>query len=170
MTALVEAARYSDPQMLMDVERLGSMYGNRLSFMRVLLRTISSQQWRISHSLFDLDRQGYGTVVYAIDTPAQRYSLVIFSAYLPDERRNDRVIADQWDLTMALCEGDISDDRMHHLRNNVPLQEAGRLNSRVLVLSRANRSSRNFESVVQALASGKQPPVEQLVQVGYLYR
>ncbi|MEP4148684.1 MAG: hypothetical protein ABJL54_15815 [Halioglobus sp.] len=154
----------------MNLERLGSMHSNRLSFMRILLRTMSRQQWRVSHSLFELDEDGFGTVVYAIDTPSQRYSLVVFSNYLPDEKRNDRVIADQWDLTMALCDGDISESRMQELRENVPLQEAGRLDASVLVLSRANRSSRNFETVVGALAKGIQPSVEQLTRVGYLYR
>ena len=159
-----------DTGVVMNLERLGSMHSNRLSFMRVLLRTMAREQWRVSHSVFDLDEHGFGTVVYAIDTPSQRYSLVVFSNYLPDEKRNDRVIADQWDLTMALCDGTISDSRMQQLRKNVPLQEAGRLDPSVIVLSRANRSSRNFETVVAALASGIQPSVEQLTQVGYLYR
>ena len=170
MIASAERLPERDTGAIMNLERLGSMHANRLSFMRVLLRTMARQQWRVSHALFDLDDFGFGTVVYSVDTPSQRFSLVVFSSYLPDEKRNDRVIADQWDLTMALCEGDISASRMQQLRKNVPLQEAGRLDSRVLVLSRANRSSRNFEAVVQALASGNQPAVAQLTRVGYLYR
>jgi hypothetical protein len=168
MNAAVSPRR--DPALLMDIERLGSLYASRLSFMRVLVRSMIRDQWRIGQQSLELDAHGYGTAVYRVDTPCDRFSLVIFSDYLPDEKRNDRVIADQWDLTMALCEGDIDDVRMAQLRDNVPLQEAGRLDASVLVLSRANRSSRNFERVVAALAAGGQPRVEELKQVGYLYR
>ncbi|VVP41662.1 hypothetical protein PS893_04885 [Pseudomonas fluorescens] len=59
---------------------------------------------------------------------------------------------------------------MADLRRNVPLQEAGRFDSRVLVLSRANRSLRNFERFLEALAEGCQPDPRQLAEVGYLYR
>ncbi len=155
---------------IMDLDRLGSLHSNRLSFMRVLLRTMAREQWRISYAEFDLDDLGYGSVVYAVDTPSRRYSLVVFSSELLEGKRNDRVIAEQWDLTMALCEGEVGTSRMEQLRKNVPLQEAGRLDPSVLVLSRANRSSRNFDAVVDALSSGHQPPVEQLIRVGYLYR
>jgi hypothetical protein len=56
------------------------------------------------------------------------------------------------------------------LRTNVPKQEAGRVDSRVLVLSRANRSGRTFEYVVSELAEGRQPCIDVIAEVGYLYR
>ena len=74
------------------------------------------------------------------------------------------------DLTMALCEGSVDQEQLEHLRANVPLQEAGRVDSRVFVLSRANRSARNFNYVVDQLAQGSQPDVNKIAEVGYLYR
>ena len=71
---------------------------------------------------------------------------------------------------MALCEGTVDHEQLEFLRNNVPKQEAGRVDSRVLVLSRANRSARTFEYVVNELADGRQPSVDVIAEVGYLYR
>lgn len=154
----------------MNLERLGSMYPSRLSFMRALLRRVFEQRWQIHARLFDLDEQGYGTVIYEIKTPQNLYSFVLFSQHLPDAERNDRVIARMWDLTMALCEGAVDEAQLEDLHANVPLQEAGRVDSRVFVLSRANRSMRNFDLIVDQLAAGQQPQPQRLVEVGYLYR
>ena len=138
--------------------------------MRTLVRRMVLENWQVSSSVFDLDEQGYGTVVYQIEAKYGTFSYVLFSHYLDPENRNDRVIADQWDLTMALCEGTVDTEQLDFLRNNVPKQEAGRVDSRVLVLSRANRSARTFEYVVNELANGHQPNVDVIAEVGYLYR
>ncbi|MEL6268135.1 MAG: hypothetical protein AAFR52_21290, partial [Pseudomonadota bacterium] len=53
---------------------------------------------------------------------------------------------------------------------NVPLQEAGRIGSGELCLSRANRSCRLFRHVVECLAAGEQPDPAQVEAVGYLMR
>jgi hypothetical protein len=155
---------------VMQLERLGSFHQSRLSFMRTLVRRMVLENWQVSSSVFDLDEQGYGTVVYQIEAKYGTFSYVLFSHYLDPENRNDRVIADQWDLTMALCEGTVDTEQLDFLRNNVPKQEAGRVDSRVLVLSRANRSARTFEYVVNELANGHQPNVDVIAEVGYLYR
>jgi hypothetical protein len=162
--------RMRPAHMVMDLERLGSLHQSRLSFMRCLVRKIMREGWQIEPRRFELDDQGYGTVIYRIQTSGDLFSFVLFSQYLEPDKRNDRVIASEWDLTMALCEGEVDDDYVEFLRCNVPLQEAGRLDSRVMVLSRANRSVRNFDSVVDALSAGRQPQVEQIARVGYLYR
>ncbi|MFT5484273.1 MAG: hypothetical protein ACI9GW_002936 [Halieaceae bacterium] len=156
--------------LVMDLKRLGSFYPTRLSFMRSLLRRVFRENWKIETTVFDLDDQAYGTAIYEVSTTHGEFSFVIFSDYLPDEKRNDRVIATQWDLTMALCEGRVDPEFRAMLRNNVPLQEGGRLDARVLVMSRANRSVRNFDYVVDELAAGRQPAAEQLTRVGYLFR
>ncbi len=52
----------------------------------------------------------------------------------------------------------------------MPLQEAGRISERELVLSRANRSVRLWSHVVDALAEGRQPDSEMIEDVGYLMR
>ena len=155
---------------VMQLDRLGSLHQSRLSFMRTLVRRMVAENWQISAPVFDLDEQGFGKVVYQIQARYGVFSFVVFSHYLDPECRNDRVIADKWDLTMALCEGTIDSDQLSFLQNNVPKQEAGRVDSRVLVLSRANRSARTFEYVVDELSNGRQPNVDVIAEVGYLYR
>ena len=118
---------------VMQLERLGSFHQSRLSFMRTLVRRMTSENWQISSPIFDLDEQGYGTVVYQVEAKYGTFSFVLFSHYLDPENRNDRVIANQWDLTMALCEGTVDAEQLEFLRLNVPKQEAGRVDSRVLV-------------------------------------
>ncbi|MDH4584450.1 hypothetical protein E8F20_21560 [Pseudomonas sp. BN415] len=171
-SSLPEAATpYMRPaHLVMDLERLGSLHQSRLSFMRSLVRRIMREQWKIEAPRFELDADGYGTVIYRIRTRNDLFSFVLFSQYLAPEKRNDRVIASEWDLTMALCEGEVDEAYVDYLRQNVPLQEAGRLDAKVMVLSRANRSVRNFDSVVEALSQGCQPDVAQIARVGYLYR
>jgi hypothetical protein len=56
------------------------------------------------------------------------------------------------------------------LRNEVPRQEVGRLSYKELTLSRANKSVRVFNHVVECLSSGNQPDLKLLEKVGYLYR
>ncbi|ATX77034.1 hypothetical protein [Reinekea forsetii] len=155
---------------VMNLERLGSFHQSRLSFMRTLVRRIMRERWQIEPTRFDLDDDGYGTVVYEVQAPNGLFSFVLFSHYLALENRNDRVIATQWDLTMALVEGPVDQLYLERLKQNVPLQEAGRVDPRVFVLSRANRSARIFDYVVDQLARGAQPDVEQISKVGYLYR
>ncbi|MBV7526349.1 MULTISPECIES: hypothetical protein [Pseudomonas] len=163
-SALRPAAR------VMDLERLGSHFQSRLSFVRSSMRRMMNEKWRIQRTCFDLDAEGFGTAIYRIDTTSAHYHCVIFSLYLPPEKRSDRVIADQWDVSFVLLAGDVDEQQLADLRRNVPLQEAGRFDSRVLVLSRANRSLRNFERFLEALAEGCQPDPRQLAEVGYLYR
>ncbi len=158
------------PSQVMDLERLGALHQSRLSFMRTLVRRIMRERWQIKAARFELDAEGYGTVVYDVQAPRGLFSFVLFSDYLSSEERNDRVIATQWDITMALVEGQVDDNYLEQLRQNVPKQEAGRVDSRVFVLSRANRSARNFDYVVAQLAAGEQPDVDRITQVGYLYR
>ena len=52
----------------------------------------------------------------------------------------------------------------------MPRQEAGRLSAKELVLSRANKSVRLFDAVVDALAAGRQPDIRDILNVGYLMR
>ena len=154
----------------MDLKRLGSMHQSRLSFMRFLVRRMMQEKWQVSPTLVELDEHGYGCCVYKIVANQNTYSYVLFSQYIADEERDDRVIADKWDVTMALCIGDVDKEQLEQLRRNVPKQERGRYDSQVMVLSRGNKSSRNFAHVVDELAAGRQPSMQQLAKVGYLYR
>ena len=59
---------------------------------------------------------------------------------------------------------------IERLKNEVPKQEVGRLSFKELTLSRANKSVRVFNHVVESLSEGKQPDLNLLSKVGYLYR
>ena len=155
---------------VMDIERLGSLYPYPLSFMRSLLRRVMRERWSITRTNVKLDDGGYGHCVYEITTPTMSYSYVVFAKYLEPEARSDRVIAQDWDMTVTLCAGAVDKTRLEFLRATVPLQEKGRVDADCFVLSRANKSVRNFEKVVEALASGQQPDLDAMAQVGYLYR
>ena len=154
----------------MELPRLGAFSSSRLSFARSLIRKMGRQRWQVTQTRFDLDANGYGEVIYRIQTPQARYHVVIFSRYLDDANRSDRVIAEAWDLTFGLVEGDVEDELMASLSENVPLQEAGRQHSNLLVISRANRSMRNFSSFIEQLSQGQKQCESLLKTEGYLYR
>jgi len=70
----------------------------------------------------------------------------------------------------VLHDGIPSKHDIDRLRENVPKQEVGRVSYKELTLSRANKSVRVFDHVVNSLSEGKQPDKELLKKVGYLYR
>ena len=154
----------------MTLERMGSRYPSRLSFSRSMLRTMVKENWKIIKAKFDLDKDGFGTAVYEINTPNQVYSLVCFSQYIPEEDRSDRVIAEKWDTSYTLHSGKVSEKNLDRLRKNIPLQEGGRSSADELVMSRANKSVRLFEKVVECLSEGLQPNIREINDVGYLLR
>ncbi|PPR51735.1 MAG: hypothetical protein CFH20_00354 [Alphaproteobacteria bacterium MarineAlpha5_Bin10] len=155
---------------IMTLERMGARYPSRLSFSRSMLRAMVREKWRIKTVIFDLDKEGYGSVVYEVTTPKQIYSLLCFSQYLDDKERSDRVIADKWDTAYTLHIGKISKLEFKRLKKNIPLQEAGRNSPKELILSRANKSVRLFEKVVDCLSKGNQPDINDFNKVGYLLR
>ncbi|MEC7377434.1 MAG: hypothetical protein VX421_07455, partial [Pseudomonadota bacterium] len=155
---------------VMNLVRLGSLHASRLSFCRSLVRQMAREDWTVTTVRFDLDADGHGVVIYRLATPNHTYHGVVFSQHLEPERRSDRVIAEAWDVTFALVEGEVEDSLLEQMAANVPLQEAGRQHPRLLVLSRANKSLRNFGHFVDALAQGRQPDPAWLTRAGYLYR
>ncbi|RXJ71987.1 hypothetical protein CS022_18485 [Veronia nyctiphanis] len=159
-----------NPRDVMQPERLGAMHQTRISFVRSLLRKMIRENWTVAATLWDMNPQGYGTSVYTLTTPENDYQLIVFSNAIEDHERCDRVIAEKWDVTFALVRGKVSDDDLENLRQNVPLQEAGRNSTQVLVLARANKSVRVFEHLVAALSQGSQPDGDILASVGYILR
>jgi len=158
------------PATVMRLARMGSAFPTRLSFMPTLIRRLACVGSRIERRRFDLDADGYGCAVYAVSLGGFTYSLVTFSQHLDPHRRTDRVIAEAWDATFVLFDGVPGDDDLSRLAAEVPRQEAGRFLASELVLSRANRSVRMFDHVVDALAAGRQPDPAQVQAVGYLMR
>ena len=169
MTARPDIQRRA-PARVMRLKRLGSLHQCRLSFMRILTRRMSRENWTFTRPVFDIDANGGGRAVYSASGPECTYSLVAFAHDLPAEKRSDRVIAEAWDATFTLFDGVPTEADLDRLAANVPLQEAGRVSESELSLSRANRSVRLWAHVVDALAAGQQPDRGMIDSVGYLMR
>ena len=155
---------------VMRLARMGAFHQSRLSFMRVLLRRLKAGGWVIDRPVFDIDDHGVGLATYRARGPEATYTLVAFAHQLDDDLRSDRVIAEAWDATFTLCDGEVDAGQIARLAGNVPKQEAGRISETELVLSRANKSVRLFTHVVDSLAAGRQPDAEMIESVGYLFR
>ncbi len=158
------------PEVVMHLERLGSFHSTRLSFTRTLVRRMHHEQWRFEVIHNTLDEFGFGVCVYLVHTPAGPVSFVAVATELDDKDRTDRVIAEKWDMCFTLMNGIPDAGDLGRLCQQLPLQEAGRLSDREMVMSRANKSMRLFNSVVEHLASGHQPNPHDIMDVGYLVR
>ena len=157
-----------DPNIIMKLSRLGSFHQSRLSFLRSFLDEF--KDWEYKNDLFDLDENGFGTAIYSFKKNERVYSLICFANKISDEERSDRVIATKWDAAFTLHDGIPSKRDIERLKNEVPKQEVGRLSYKELTLSRANKSVRVFNHVVESLSNGQQPDLDLLSKVGYLYR
>ncbi len=158
------------PATVMRLARMGAAHPTRLSFLRSMLRRAAAENWRVSRPIWDIGADGFGHAVYRVDTPTSTLSLVAFSTYLAPENRTDRVIAEAWDTSYVLYDGMPDAAEIERLREAAPRQEAARYTTRDLTLSRANKSVRLFDHVVDALSRGSQPDDALLDQVGYLMR
>ena len=157
-----------EPSIVMKLSKLGSFHQSKLSFLRSFLNEF--KDWKYSRDLFDLDANGFGRAVYSFQKNKRIYSLVCFANKIQDEDRSDRVIATKWDAAFTLHDGVPTKMDLDRLSKNVPKQEVGRVSYKELTLSRANKSLRVFEHVVESLSNGNQPDKKILSDVGYLYR
>ncbi len=157
-----------DPNIIMKLSRLGSFHQSKLSFLRSFLDEF--KDWDYNRDLFNLDSSGYGVAIYSFKKGKRVYSLVCFANKIDDNDRSDRVIATKWDAAFTLYDGVPSKKDIERLKNEVPRQEVGRLSYKELTLSRANKSVRVFNHVVENLSKGNQPDLDLLEKVGYLYR
>ena len=160
--------RLRDPKFLMKLSKLGSFHQSKLSFLRSFLSEF--KDWKYSRDLFQLNDEGHGRAVYSFTKNKRTYSLICFANEIKDDERSDRVIATKWDAAFTLFDGIPSKEDIDRLNDNVPKQEVGRLSYKELTLSRANKSVRVFDHVVDSLSNGKQPNKEILSKVGYFYR
>ena len=158
------------PEEVMRLDRLGAAFPTRLSFMRILLRCMGYEGWRVEQKQFDLDDRGYGRALYQVTAPSATYSLIAYSQFLDPAERTDRVIAEAWDVTFVLFDGVPDPEDVERLAQEAPKQEAGRYRCTDLVLSRANKSLRLFNHVVDKLSQGVQPDEDLLIEIGYLMR
>jgi hypothetical protein len=168
--APIAAVALRPPEHVMRLARLGSFHQTRLSFMRTMLRDLHQARWSFRRRIWQVDERGEGVAVYAAVGPDRTYSLLAFAHDLDPSLRTDRVIAQAWDATFVLIDGQATGADIDRLAAQVPKQESGRFSAREIVLSRANRSVRLFDYVVDRLAAGEQPETRVLDLVGYLMR
>lgn len=154
----------------MRLSRMGSMFPSRLSFLRVLIRMLATEHAVVDRSVWEMDASGVGYAVYSVPLGGEIYSLVAVTQDLDPSQRTDRVIATAWDAAFVLYDGEPTREEIERIRNNAPLQEAGRFSERDLVLSRANKSVRLFDHVVQSLKQGTAPDTNLIHDIGYLMR
>ena len=157
-----------DPNVIMKLSRLGSFHQSKLSFLRSFLSEF--KDWDYKRDIFNLDENGFGIAVYSFKKKKRVYSLICFANQINDNERSDRVIATKWDAAFTLYDGVPNSKDIERLKNEVPKQEVGRLSYKELTLSRANKSVRVFNHVVERLSNGLQPDLDLLEKVGYLYR
>jgi hypothetical protein len=157
-----------NPNFVMKLSRLGSFHQSKLSFLRSFLKEF--KDWEYKRDLFELNELGYGTAIYSFTKDRRVYSLICFANELSKNERSDRVIATKWDAAFTLYDGIPTKKDIERLKNEVPKQEVGRLSYKELTLSRANKSVRVFNHVVESLSNGNQPDINLLSKVGYLYR
>ncbi|MGB7336107.1 MAG: hypothetical protein WBD01_10000 [Salaquimonas sp.] len=168
--ALFPQTELRSPDEVMKLDRLGSFYPTRLSFMRTTIRRLANENVKLRRSVWEIDKEGFGRAVYTLSYGGHLYSLIAFSTRIDPNMRTDRVIAEVWDSAYVLFDGVPTTEDLDRLEQNAPRQEAGRFLPSELVLSRANRSVRLFDHVAQSLAAGKQPDEKMIGEIGYLMR
>ena len=168
---LAAAQRVARPaDVALDPAQLGVARYTRHSFNRSFLRAAAREHWMVDRVSWDLDLAGRGRFVYRVRTPAHQFYLVGFSQVVDESERTDRVVADTWDVTAALVEGELNEERVEALAAEVPRQEQGRASADTLVWTRANRSARYFDRLVTTLASRRLPEPDDLGDAAYVLR
>ena len=158
------------PADVMKLDRLGSFHQTRLSFSRQLIEELISNNWKTKIIKWNINSIGTGNAVIKISSKQRIYSLVVFCHQINDDERSDRVIAEKWDMTFSLFLGIPSKEELDEMSKNLKIQELGRHLPKQLTLSRANKSVRVFNSVLNNLSEGKQPDKKMINNIGYLVR
>lgn len=83
------------------------------------------EDWQIKNRIFSLDENGYGHAVYTIYTPKDVFSFTVVTNEMLDENRSDRVISTEWDVTFALSEGIIEEDKISSFTRGVTETRSG---------------------------------------------
>jgi len=154
----------------MAPERLGAARFTRFSFSRSVLRRAVGAGWSARRVGWDVDADGRGHAIYRVEAEGHVFHFVAFTTTLDESLHTDRVVAAAWEITAALVEGEVDDAYLAELEAAVPLQEEARLDARVLVLTRGNRSVRFYDYLVERLAVGLQPEADRVADAGYIMR
>ena len=158
------------PNHVMKLDRLGSFHQTRLSFSRQLIEELINNDWKTKIIKWNINSNGIGNAVIKIFSKQITYTLVVFCHQINDNERSDRVIAEKWDMTFSLFLGTPTKTELDILSKNLKIQELGRHIPKQLTLSRANKSVRIFNPVLNDLSKGKQPDKTLINNIGYLVR
>ncbi|WP_028921886.1 hypothetical protein [Pseudonocardia acaciae] len=159
-----------DPDEAMRPERLAALPPSRLSASRALVNRMIAQRWRVEQVRFDVDDRARGEAVYRVHAPGRSFDFMVFSFEPVLEGRTGRIIGTNWDMMGSLVEGVASAGDMRRTKEELPKLYAGRATPGTLVWCRSNRSLRLFDHVIDRLAAGRQPDVDELWRAGYLMR
>ncbi|HVU91244.1 MAG TPA: hypothetical protein VHC23_03355 [Jatrophihabitans sp.] len=158
------------PAELMAPEALARLQPTRLSFSRALVNRMAREAWQVERTEWVMDERGNGRAQYRVRTGTHTFSFVIISNEPTMEARSSRIIGGAWDMLGALIDGDATEEQVAITRREIPKLYSGRAAPDTLVWCRANRSLRAFDHAVDALAAGRQPDLDALAPVGYLFR
>lgn len=157
-------------EQLMRVETLRRFKASRLSFADILLRKVVRERWQIRLLSEECQDDGAAKFIYRIDAGRQSFTYIA-RAYAWDgvEKVGRRSDGANRDMFGALFIGVASEERIAREFATFDVKSEGqmRTDADVIGWTPANRSSRHFDSVVDALASGQQPEGDAL---GYLMR
>lgn len=159
-----------DADEVMELTRLGAIWPTKFSFSHGFIRHVAMIGFRCEIAEKSLDDEGRGRIVYRAEVAGEKLTFVVFSDPLPEDQQQDRIIATRWDAWAALFVGIPDEECLTASRAEIQKVIWGRAAPGTITWSRANRSARLFDHVVDRLANGRQPDVPQLNQVGYLIR
>ncbi len=156
---------------VMRVDTLKNFKATRLSFADLIVRKIVDEGWRITLVSEECDHDGAGKFVYLVETPGHALTYVA-RAYPWDgmEKVGRRADGANRDMFGALFVNVVDADRIarEFAAFDVKAEGAMRTDADVIGWTPANRSSRHFDAVVDALADGRQPDTGP--GMGYLMR
>ena len=155
---------------MMSIKRARAVVPDALSFPRSAMSELVRGRFEVDKLRFELDAEGRGEVLYRLRGDGHVFYFFLISDVLPEDKKTDRNFAASWDAMGVLCQGEWTAEREAFLRREVPKQRAGFADYGTLIYARGNRSTRIFNHVVESLAQGLQPDLEELAPVGYILR
>lgn len=160
------------PAQVMTPSAMRVMARSRLSFANTLVERMTAARWTITRTHRDIDGDGRGFIAYQIDAEG---TIMHFGAfcYEPLPLGHQRLFRDnKTDFFGALVAGPVDVDRLRRERRQFDDHVwRGRTDSDVYGWTVANRGTRTFGNVVDALATGRQPDRAELDDNGgYIIR
>lgn len=157
-------------EVVMAIEHLGVAWPDRYSFLHSFLRHVAKIGFTCRRVEMALDENGRGRIVYRATVGNEVLTFAAFCDLLPEAEQQDRIIATRWDAWAALFLGEPAPEDLETSRIQIQRVIWGRATPGTIVWSRANRSVRLFDHIVERLAQNRQPDPDRVNEVGYLVR